>query len=111
MGERWETAFREHLVRLAAAGTLGDEIVESVAGGATRRRWRSTRSRWRGAIAGRYSPGRPNGPAASTGRGCCGRWRSRQSRRVTQRYAVGAREAVDGEVDVIAVTAADIFSR
>jgi hypothetical protein len=27
------------------------------------------------------------------------------------RYAVGAREAVDGDADVLAITAADIFTR
>ncbi len=28
MGERWESAFRQHLVRMAAAGELGGEIVD-----------------------------------------------------------------------------------
>jgi Archaea bacterial proteins of unknown function len=28
MGERYEAAFREHLVRMAARGDLGDEIVD-----------------------------------------------------------------------------------
>jgi uncharacterized protein len=28
MGERWESAFRQHLVRMAAAGELGPEIVD-----------------------------------------------------------------------------------
>jgi hypothetical protein len=28
MGQRYEAAFREHLVRLAARGELGDEIVD-----------------------------------------------------------------------------------
>jgi deazaflavin-dependent oxidoreductase (nitroreductase family) len=71
MGERWEDAFRTHLVRLAAAGDLGEEIV------ALGRWWRDAPPveieavALAAATAIRSWRARRNAPSASTAHGCC----------------------------------------
>ncbi len=115
MGERWETAFRDHLVRLAAVGALGDEIVD------VGRWWRDTPSVEIDAVA---LAGRDRRPVlvgeAKWARHVDGPrlLRALQIKAAALpgeleglRYAVGAREAVDGDADVLAITAADIFTR
>lgn len=115
MGERWETAFRDHLVRLAAAGELGDEIVD------IGRWWRDTPSVEIDAVA---LAGRDRRPVLAGEAKWARRVDGPRLRRALEektraltgdpselRYAVAAREAVDGDADVLAITAADIFTR
>lgn len=111
MGDRWEAAFREHLVRLAAAGTLGDGIVD------VGRWWRDTPSVEIDAVA---LAGRERRPVLAGEAKWARRIDGPRLLRTLQnkaeavggidRYAIAARESVDGEVDAITVTAADIFS-
>jgi AAA+ ATPase superfamily predicted ATPase len=115
MGERWETAFRDHLVRLAAAGELGDDIVD------IGRWWRDTPSVEIDAVALAGGDRRPVlvGEAKWARRVDGPRLRRTLEAKATAlsnapaalRYAVAAREAVDGDADVLAITAADIFTR
>jgi AAA+ ATPase superfamily predicted ATPase len=80
MGERWEAAFRDHLIRLAVAGELGEDIVDIG-------RW------WREsppveidavALAGRRREavlaGRPSGRGGSGATGFCLSWSGRRRR-------------------------------
>ena len=115
MGERWEEAFREHLVRLAARGDLGEEIVDIG-------RW------WRD------SPPVEIDAVALAGRGRTpvlvgeAKWAKRvDARRVARdlerkaeglpgldtaaplRFAVAARERVDNAEGMVAVTAEEVF--
>ncbi len=114
MGDPWEAAFRDHLVRMAATGQLGDDIVDVG-------RW------WRD------SPPVEIDAVVLTGEGRAAtlvgeakwsrhvdgeRLRRDLERKVEAlpradanlRYAVCAREAVTPKGDVIAVTAADVFA-
>jgi AAA+ ATPase superfamily predicted ATPase len=114
MGDRWEAAFREHLIRLAARGGLGRDIVDLG-------RW------WRD------SPAVEIDAVALSGRGreavLVGeaKWAKRvDARRLVRdlerkaealparsselRYAVCAREHVDHAEGVLTVTAADVFA-
>jgi AAA+ ATPase superfamily predicted ATPase len=115
MGDRWEAAFREHLVRLAGRGELGEEIVDIG-------RW------WRD------SPPVEIDAVALAGRGRTpvlvgeAKWAKRvDARRVTRelerkaealpgldagaplRFAVAAREQVENGEGIVAVTAAEVF--
>ena len=115
MGDRWEAAFREHLVRLAGRGDLGEEIVDIG-------RW------WRD------SPPVEIDAVALAGRGRTpvlvgeAKWAKRvDARRVARelgrkaealpelsaaaplRFAVAARERVDNGEGVVAVTAGEVF--
>jgi uncharacterized protein len=113
MGERWEAAFREHLVRLAAAGELGEDIVDIG-------RW------WRDsppveidavALAGRRREAVLVGEAKWARRVDAERVRRELERkaealprvRSVLRHAVCARERVERADDVLAVTAREIF--
>ncbi len=113
MGERWEDAFRAHLVRLAAAGELGDEIVDlgrwwrdappveidAVAlAGRERRPVLAGEAKWARRVDGaRLLRGLERKAASLPGAG-------------ELRYALAAREAVEGDLPVLTVTAADIFT-
>lgn len=115
MGDRWEAAFREHLVRLAGRGELGEEIVDIG-------RW------WRD------SPSVEIDAVALAGRGRTpvlvgeAKWAKRvDARRVARdlerkaealpgldagaplRFAVAAREQVENGEGVVGVTAAEVF--
>lgn len=113
MGDRWESAFRQHLVRLAAHGELGEQVVDVG-------RW------WRDgppveidavALAGRRREAVLLGEA---------KWARKASGRALRTaleaksealpllardvsYAVGAREQVTDAEGVLAITAADVF--
>jgi len=115
MGDRWEAAFRHHLVRLAAAGELGPEIVD------VGRWWRDSPSVEIDAVA---LAGRARRPVLAGE----AKWARRvDARRVARdlsaklpslpgapadiRLAVAAREDVANAPDgMLAVTAADVFS-
>ncbi len=114
MGDPWEAAFRDHLVRMAAAGQLGDGIVDIG-------RW------WRDsppveidavALAGERRTATLVGEAKWSRRVDGERVRRDLERKAealpridaSPRYAVCAREAIEPQGDVIAVTAADIFA-
>lgn len=115
MGDRWEAAFREHLIRLAGRGELGEGIVDIG-------RW------WRD------SPPVEIDAVALAGRGRTpvlvgeAKWAKRvDARRVARelerkaealpglrvgtplRFAVAARERVDHGEGVVGVTAAEVF--
>ena len=115
MADRWEAAFREHLVRLAARGELGEEIVDIG-------RW------WRD------SPPVEIDAVALAGRGRTpvlageAKWTKRvDARRVARdlerkaeglpgldtaaplRFAVAARERVDNGEGMVTVTAEEVF--
>jgi AAA+ ATPase superfamily predicted ATPase len=113
MGDRWEGAFRQHLLRLAAAGELGEEIVDIG-------RW------WRDAppveidavaLAGRSREAVLLGEAKWSRRvsGASLRAQLEQKAATLPRlradpvYAVCAREEVSHSDGVLAITAADIF--
>ena len=113
MGAPWEAAFREHLIRMAAAGELGDGIVDVG-------RW------WRDAppveidavvLAGRQREAVVVGEAKWARRVNAERLRRELERKAealprrapTLRYAVCARERVTAAGDEIALTAADLF--
>lgn len=114
MGGRWEGAFREHLVRLAAAGELGGEVVDIG-------RW------WRDsppveidavALAGRRREAVLVGEAKWARRVDVERVRRDLERkaealprvRTDMRYAICARERVDRAREALTVTARDIFA-
>jgi AAA+ ATPase superfamily predicted ATPase len=114
MGERYEVAFREHLVRLAARGELGDEIVDIG-------RW------WRDAppveidavaLAGRSRRPVLVGEAKWTRDVDGARVRRALERKADAlpdtdanrlRYSICARERITRADDLLPVTAADIF--
>ncbi|MGH2798702.1 MAG: ATP-binding protein [Thermoleophilaceae bacterium] len=113
MGGRWEGAFREHLVRMATAGELGEDVVDIG-------RW------WRDsppveidavALAGRRRAAVLVGEAKWAKRVDAERVRRELERtaealprvRGDLRYAVCGRERVDRADDVLTVTAGDIF--
>jgi hypothetical protein len=115
MGDPWETAFRAQLVRLAAAGQLGADVLD------VGRWWRDSPSVEIDAVA---LAGRERQPVL-VGEA---KWARRvDARRIVRelrdksaalpgagenvRYAVAARERVDHAGDALAITAADIFSR
>ena len=113
MGERWETAFRDHLIRLAAAGALGEEIVD------IGRWWRDAPPVEIDAVA---LAGRERRPVLVGEAKWARRVDGARLLRALQakaealpgepadlRYAVAAREVIDGDADVLAITAADIF--
>jgi AAA+ ATPase superfamily predicted ATPase len=111
MGDRWEAAFREHLVRLAAGGALGEGIVD------IGRWWRDTPPVEIDAVA---LAGRDRRPVlageAKWARRVDGprllRALERKAAAVgdIERYAIAARESVSGDVEALTITAADIFS-
>ena len=115
MGERWETAFREHLIRLAAAGELGPGIVD------VGRWWRDSPAVEIDAVA-----------LAGEGREATlvgeAKWAKRVDGRAVRaelerkaqalprlapepRYAIAARERVDRPADALTITARDVFGR
>ena len=115
MGARWEEAFREHLVRLAARGELGEEIVD------IGRWWRDSPPVEIDAVA-LAGPGRT---PVLTGEA---KWTRRvDARRVARdlerkaealpglragtplRFAVAARERVDNGEGFVVVTAEEVF--
>ncbi|MBW8060670.1 MAG: ATP-binding protein [Solirubrobacterales bacterium] len=113
MGDRWEAAFRQHLVRLAAAGDLGPEIVD------VGRWWQDSppieidavalagRSREAVLIGESKWSRRANGPALRAELAQKAEALPKLGPNPT--YAVCAREQVTNPDDVLAVTAADIF--
>lgn len=115
MGDRWEAAFREHLVRLAARGELGEEIVD------LGRWWRDSPPVEIDAVA---LAGRGRRPVLAGE----AKWAKRvDGRRVARelehkaeslpgldaakplRLAVAARERVDNGEGIVTVTAAEVF--
>ncbi len=113
MGDRWESAFRQHLVRLAADGELGEQIVDVG-------RW------WRDgppveidavALAGRRREavllGEAKWARTASGRALRTALEAKAealpslARDVS--YAVAARERVSDAEGVLAITAADVF--
>lgn len=113
MGDRWESAFRQHLVRLAANGELGPEIVDlgrwwqdsppveidAVAlGGRSREAVLLGEAKWSRKV---------NGPALRAELVEKAKALPRLS--PTPTYAVAARDRVTDPGDVLAVTAADVF--
>lgn len=118
MGQRWEDAFRVHLRRLAGEGALGDGVVaigpfwSSSAGGEDQNEIDAV------VLAGRDRTAILAGEAKWTRRvdGRRIRWELEQKIRALPearpdlRYAVAAREVVDGADDALAITADDIFS-
>ena len=115
MGAPWEVAFRGHLRRLAAAGELGEEIV------AVGPFWTSAEDPTEidaVALAGRGREAVLLGEAEWAKRVNAARLASELERKAAAlprlaaepRYAICARERVDSPEDVLAITAADIFS-
>ena len=115
MGNRWEAAFREHLVRLAARGELGEEVVD------IGRWWRDSPPVEIDAVA---LAGRARTPVL-VGEA---KWAKRiDARRVARelerkaealpglsaaaplRFAVAARERVENGEGVVAATAGEVF--
>jgi hypothetical protein len=109
-----EVAFRDHLARLAAGGELGDDVVD------IGRWWRDTPSVEIDAVA---LAGRERRPVLVGEAKWARRVDGARLLRALQdkagaltdepgalRYALAAREAVDGDAEVLAITAADIFS-
>jgi hypothetical protein len=113
MGERWESAFRQHLVRLATAGDLGPDIVDIG-------RW------WQDsppieidavAVAGRGREAVLLGEAKWSRRTDAATLRASLERKATAlpklgsnpHYAVATREEVRNPDGVLVVTAADVF--
>ncbi len=113
MGDRWEAAFREHLVRLANAGELGPDIVD------VGRWWRDSPAVEIDAVA---LDGQSREPVL-VGEA---KWKRRvDARRIVRdlehkaralpvvvaepRFAVCARETVDNADGVLTVTARDMF--
>lgn len=90
MGDRWEAAFREHLVRLAARGELGEEIVD------IGRWWRDSPAVEIDAVA---LAGRRRTPVLVG--------EAKRARQVDARRA--ARERVDNDEGMVAVTAEEVF--
>lgn len=113
MGERWEAAFRQHLIRLAANGELGQNIVDIG-------RW------WQDsppveidavALAGRSREAVLLGEAKWGRRVDGATLRAQLEARAgalpklaaNLTYAVAARERIDHAEDLLAITAADVF--
>ena len=116
LGPRWEEAFRRHLRVLANQGRLGDNVVP------VGPYWTADGSHHveidAVVLAGRERAAVAVGEAKWARRADSARLR-RELERKTEAlplvkeplvYVIGAREAVEPEVDVVAVTAADIFS-
>lgn len=113
MGDRWESAFRQHLVRLAANGELGPEIVD------VGRWWQDSppveidavalagRSREAVLLGEAKWSRKVNGPALRAELAEKAKALPRLS--PTPTYAVAARDRVTDPGDVLAVTAADVF--
>jgi uncharacterized protein len=115
MGGPWEEAFRAHLRRLAASGELGPEIV------AVGRFWTAAADPAEidaVALAGRSRKAVLIGEAKWAKRVDAARLRAELERKaeelpslaVEPRWAIAARERVDNAGDVLAITAADVFS-
>lgn len=117
MGPVWEEAFRSHLRRLADAGELGADIVAlgpfwTTAAGGEHIEIDAV------ALAGRERAAALVGEAKWARRvdGNRIRWELEQkARRLPKvgprlRFAVGARELVDGRADVLGITAVDVFA-
>lgn len=114
MGERWEGAFREHLVRLAAAGELGEDVVD------IGRWWRDSPPVEIDAVAlgGRRREAMLVGEAKWAKRVDAERIRRELERKAEAlprvrgdlRYAICARERVDRAGEIVAVTAREIFA-
>lgn len=112
MGERWEDAFRAHLVRLAAAGELGEDVVD------LGRWWRDAPPVEIDAVA---LAGRDRRPVlageAKWARRVDGPRVLRDLERKAEslpgpgplRYALAARERVEGDTGALTVTAEQIF--
>lgn len=113
MGDRWESAFRQHLVRLAAAGELGPEIVDigrwwqdsppveidAVAlAGRSREAVLLGESKWARKV---------SGPALRAE--LMEKAKALPKLKSDPAYAVCAREQVRDPDDVLAITAADVF--
>jgi len=113
MGDRWEGAFRQHLVRLAAAGDLGEEIVD------VGRWWQDSPPVEIDAVAlsGRGREAVLLGEAKWSRRVSGQRLRAELEQKARSlpklaaepRFAVCARERVDRAEGVLAITAAEIF--
>ena len=113
MGDRWEAAFRQHLVRLAARGDLGEEIVD------IGRWWQDSPPVEIDAVAlsGRRREAVLVGEAKWSRRASGQRQRAELERKASSlpslagepRFAVCARERVDDVEGVLAITAGDIF--
>jgi AAA+ ATPase superfamily predicted ATPase len=113
MGERWESAARAHLVRLAAAGDLGEEVVD------VGRFWRDSppveidavalAGRRREAVLVAEAKWGRRVDGARVRRDLERKAEVLPRRREELRYVVCAREAVDRSEDVEAVTAAEVF--
>jgi uncharacterized protein len=114
MGERWESAFREHLIRLAAAGELGPEIVD------VGRWWRDSPAVEIDAVAlaGRSREAVLVGEAKWSRRVDGRALRAELERKagvlprlaVEPRYAICARERVERPGGTLAITARDVFA-
>jgi uncharacterized protein len=113
MGDRWESAFRQHLVRLAASGALGQGIVDigrwwqdsppveidAVAlAGRGREAVLLGESKWARKV---------SGPALRAE--LVEKARALPKLKSDPVYAVCAREAVKEAEDILAITAADVF--
>ncbi len=113
MGERWEAAFRGHLLRLAAAGELGPEILD------VGRWWRDTPAVEIDAVAlaGRRREAVLVGEAKWSRRVDGSALRAELERKAlalprlaaNPRYAICARERVDRPAGALTITARDIF--
>jgi uncharacterized protein len=114
MGGPWEEAFRDHLRRLAASGDLGPEIV------AIGPFWTAAEDPAEidaVALAGRSREAVLLGEAKWGRRVDGNRLRAELERKAAvlprlaaePRFAIGARERIDGAAGVLAVTAADVF--
>ncbi len=113
MGDRWEAAFREHLVRLAAADELGPEVVD------VGRWWRDTPAVEIDAVAlaGRRREAVLVGEAKWSRRVDGSALRAELERKAlalprlaaNPRYAICARERVDRPAGALTITARDIF--
>jgi AAA+ ATPase superfamily predicted ATPase len=114
MGGRWEAAFREHLIRLAEAGELGEDIVD------IGRWWRDSPAVEIDAVAlaGRRREAVLVGEAKWAKRVNAERLRRELERKAQAlpraaddlRYAVCARERIERADGVLAVTARDMFA-
>lgn len=118
MGARWEEAFHLHLRRRADRGQLGDEIVAIGPFWTTADGEHGQNEIDAVALAGRDRAATLVGEAkwARRADGRRIRWelerkaRALPSTRPDLRYAVAAREEIDGDEGLLRVTAADIFS-
>jgi uncharacterized protein len=114
MGDRWESAFRQHLLRLAAAGDLGPEIVD------VGRWWQDSPPIEIDAVAleGRSREAVLIGESKWSRKVSGSALRADLERKAAflpklspdPTYAVCAREQVTNPDDILAITAADIFA-